>query len=852
VTGLFDKVPVRKQTAVKTSVKCLAKIRRLMQAYALARPAVRFRLHVLKAKSTTGDFIYVPKATSNVEDTVLKVIGKDCAIECDWTAIENDGFAIHAFLPKPTANGPKIANQGAFISIDSRPVSSSRGTIKQMVNALKERLRKAGPSLATVKDPFFCMNITCPPGSYDPNIEPAKDNVMFDDEVVVMSVVDKLLKSYYPEAVVEVEHEELPTLAWRFKQLEYEQVQMSDPTPVSVYEDSVKETNGDHASDPRSDQPRWRSSMYGIDEDDLEFLQEDIPSVLEEGKNTRAAEISNPWTIARMNAPVKSSTTFFNGQLMSPVKGHSEWSLQPSSPSFSIKPNQKPQAELLTPQSSPRMNASTSLLDRELEQSIQRLSQRTLEGRLGDKLDKKEKDQHHHIQSGVLLPEAVDPFPYRSDPQKAPSETVDSILPASKTPWRSYQKQASHLNKSFNASRQVQNETCFGEPIQGSQSWQLSRQQKYNKEGHVPRPIYARDKSLHKPNNWRRQTKDQASHFRGIVERDRPVSQPLFSRAMSVEHLYEDNDTLGNHNLEASMQAYATPSSPLNVLRPTSAGETCPSLVAGRPDEVRTAQGRFRHERLFRNACDIAAYFKAYQDCENGSPDQRVKRIQGLGPHISIAHEITNKPHTQRCRVTDRAQRTTSSQVLLKWTSPGYRIQNFVLPLETSIARIIRSSRKLDMKSNSIEWKHYPGDTYDTLAEPISANRVIQWVIKLDAILHQHCERLPNVNVRSLLHEGIQRSLDARKDEGAIDMVEIVEAPVPMPKANVIEWINGLAPSSSHNEPQALAKAQDEIPVLDMSQLVDIHTRKLSEEGPTPISTSRVEDETEDDMLMDT
>lgn len=90
-----------------------------MQTYALARPATRFRLHVLKAKNDKGDFISAPKASSNVEGAVFKVIGKDCALQCDWTALESEGVEFHAFLLKRIANDSKIANQGAVISVDS-------------------------------------------------------------------------------------------------------------------------------------------------------------------------------------------------------------------------------------------------------------------------------------------------------------------------------------------------------------------------------------------------------------------------------------------------------------------------------------------------------------------------------------------------------------------------------------------------------------------------------------------------------------------------------------------------------------------------------------------------------------
>jgi DNA mismatch repair ATPase MutL len=188
---------------------------------------------VLKAKNNNGDFVYAPKLDANIEDVFLKVIGKECALQCDWTALEADSFETHAFLPKPTtASGPKIANQGAFVSIDARPVSSSRGTSKQAITAFKDRLRKSNPSLAGVKDPFLCMNIICPPDSDDPTLNPAKDDVMFDNGDVVLGVVQKLFKSYYPEAVVEVEAVEQPMSVEQSYEPQSDETRAETPTTI--------------------------------------------------------------------------------------------------------------------------------------------------------------------------------------------------------------------------------------------------------------------------------------------------------------------------------------------------------------------------------------------------------------------------------------------------------------------------------------------------------------------------------------------------------------------------------------------------------------------------------------------
>ncbi|KAF1932100.1 uncharacterized protein M421DRAFT_98318 [Didymella exigua CBS 183.55] len=334
VTKLLETARVRKDLAIKGAPKCLAKIRRLMQAYALARPAIWFILHVLKAKNNKCDFVYAPKASANVEDAALKIIGKECALQCDWTALQLDGFELHAFMPKSTAAGSKIANHGAFISVDSRPVSSTRGTLKKIAAAVRDRLRKANLTLTN----------------------PAKDDVVFGDEKFVLSTVGRLLVSYYPENINSAEPTEDP-----------EDMAISKPDQKP----EVTEQSPQHSSQP----PGWRSSMYGIDEEDLEFLQEHVPDIVEEEEGRRDTAISNPLTIARMNAPIKPRKPVGNGQLLSPAKSQRETTTDPQSSVPAAMPQQSRLTEPLSPRTPSQVNIDSIRLDEELQQSIQHFTE---------------------------------------------------------------------------------------------------------------------------------------------------------------------------------------------------------------------------------------------------------------------------------------------------------------------------------------------------------------------------------------------------------------------------------------------------------------------------------------------
>lgn len=315
VTELFKALPVRKQTAVKGAAKTLARVKSMLQAYALARPNVRFALKVLKAKNDKGNWTYVPAKGQPKEDAAFKVVGKECAGQCEWQVMELHGFEVQAFLPRPDAVASKISNAGHFVSIDGRPVSTTRGTLKQIMTLFRERLRGCGKSLEGVKDPFLWLNLVCPPGSYDPNVEPAKDDVVFEDSDLVIEAVGALLSSYY---VPEPKEDE-----------PLSEVEATSPGAVQVYEDDELEQRP--AKRPRTANS-VKHNMYGGDDEAIVTLNDETQpyASIEDDENSQedinAISVSNPFVMAKMNASnkPKRTTSFRNGQLMTPLHERNE------------------------------------------------------------------------------------------------------------------------------------------------------------------------------------------------------------------------------------------------------------------------------------------------------------------------------------------------------------------------------------------------------------------------------------------------------------------------------------------------------------------------------------------------
>ncbi|KAI4661975.1 uncharacterized protein J4E78_004765 [Alternaria triticimaculans] len=888
VTKFFDFVPVRKETAIKISLKMLAKIRRLMQAYALARPTIRFRLRVLKAKNSNGDFVYAPKADANIEDAVLKVIGKDCALQCDWTALEANGFEVHAFLPRPGASGPKIAHQGAFVSIDARPVSNSRGTIKRIITTFKDRLRKSTPSLAGVKDPFLCMDIICPPDSYDPNIEPAKDDVMFDNSEVVVAVVDKLLKAYYPEAVQDIpdiQDAEMPTSAQQQYEPQFEELPSGIESSITIHEDEPANRNEQPATDPAQALPRWRSSMYGIDEDDLEFLQENPAPVVEEEdeKGLRAVEVSNPWTIARMNTTIKPKQAASNEQLLSPAKSQRGSDAHLPSPSPAATPRRPLSAAPLTPQTLSKTNMR-SPLDAELERSIQHMSHPSPEvGVLDDRTPERDtasQGRQNHL--GPPLQTGMSSHFARSDINSIKSGLTDYnhsgkgsqrlTSPVMSAP-RNRRTQPAYVNTSFAPPKQRSNGMGLGEYVLGTQALEPARRQKQAKKiGGAPFPSNASSspsrpvldpadrpvvKQVHSNDNTdirnffgRGRDKDMANPLVDGLFPAASVGPQSYSKRVRESSLVNDDVQMNTDSRRVANQFQAFAEDEDHSFGPQTSSRTSKPPETHRPDQ---------------SAKEIEAYFKTQEQQHSSSPSRPQKAPQRQEPRIAPPHETSKKPHRPRRRTTDALERTKSSKLPLERTPNGFQIQDLVLHLPVTIDTIVQRSRKLDIQRNIPKWGYASENAYDVFSEPVFEKKIMEWVITLDALLCQRYERIDGPDARCEMHEGIQRALDARREaDGVTQREEVLSQDVQRAAGERFEHdvsmdfggASGVVVQQPVVEEEKKVHADCEFD-FDMEEFVDLTggdgRQSMGTAGEADVSGIKGEfdDDIEDEMLMD-
>lgn len=264
VTGLFNFIPVREQVAIREAQKNLAKTKQLLHAYVLARPLIRVSFKVLGG-NLKQTWSYSPSPQTTVREAVVQVFGTGLMSQCVFKVVAtesdyqregnaHDGshLTIEAILPKPDADLSKLS-KGSFFSVDSRPVSTSRGTMKKLLSTFKRHFKKSlGVDVEDrrLSDTYICVNVKCSPGTYDPNVEPSKSQVLFSDESQLMELFEVLCSQIYPtqktvDAFVTIEKRPLTG-----------QSQTRTPPPSS---DGPQEFTG--LPETHRDEPSYRASV---------------------------------------------------------------------------------------------------------------------------------------------------------------------------------------------------------------------------------------------------------------------------------------------------------------------------------------------------------------------------------------------------------------------------------------------------------------------------------------------------------------------------------------------------------------------------------------------------------------
>ncbi len=182
ISDVFSHMPVRQKCSVKDSHKTIADVKQLLSAYALARPNLKMAFKVLN--STQPSWSYSPRKDATVREAVLQLFGVDTASQCQEENItaripgpvsqplveeDNDEITedryleIKAMLPRRDVATQSAKARGAFFSVDSRPVSGARGTMKKLLSIFRTHFARSATSSnrPPPRDPFIYLDIRC-------------------------------------------------------------------------------------------------------------------------------------------------------------------------------------------------------------------------------------------------------------------------------------------------------------------------------------------------------------------------------------------------------------------------------------------------------------------------------------------------------------------------------------------------------------------------------------------------------------------------------------------------------------------------------------------------------------------
>lgn len=213
----------------------------------------------------------------------------------------------------------------------------------------------ANRSIDSSVDPFLCLHLRCPAGSYDVNIEPAKDEVLFMDVRNVRNVLEDFLRSVYGDLPEKSEtsasrdhkvisrtspsqpfelllarrghhlNERPNNTPWldqgpsvmdsadgnERKEAMLQSLASAEDEPRGPCRTGDNETVVESSLDTGS---RPHRNMYDFDEDDLATVEpplspEQTSTAGVDDAEIRKSSVTNPWSIAKLNALIPSAAS---------------------------------------------------------------------------------------------------------------------------------------------------------------------------------------------------------------------------------------------------------------------------------------------------------------------------------------------------------------------------------------------------------------------------------------------------------------------------------------------------------------------------------------------------------------
>ena len=171
----------------------------------------------------------------------------------------------------------------------------------------------------TINDPFLCLQIQCSSASYDVNIEPAKDDVLFENPQKVLSLADDLFRDMYGESTGHIERRE-PSEKGKERMPNNDGFELlmarKSPIPPTTQRETTNNTQGSSFVMPSSHIRRPSSCSSGFTQAENGISQDERNR---EGQNLEGL---NPWSVTKLNAPFRTPMKAQTGPSTVPLITH--------------------------------------------------------------------------------------------------------------------------------------------------------------------------------------------------------------------------------------------------------------------------------------------------------------------------------------------------------------------------------------------------------------------------------------------------------------------------------------------------------------------------------------------------
>lgn len=276
--------------------------------------------------------------------------------------------------------------------MDQRPVSAERGLMKTLTKSYKQYLRHSirnEAASSVITKPFLLVRISCPPDTYDVNVEPAKDEVLFYDPEILTSLFDKLMQDVYGTMKADILHESNLKVAKTSSPPKTFDLLLarkpSQPNLVATKAGSqttVNSSRGDEHSEPNSPSniinpiarhPRDDDKMVHIDQEDGEETVDTADD----------ADVRNPWSLAKLNVRLPPNQ-LWTRDAVTPSSTHPVHDNQSSGSPERLLPNSSEEHELYQNPGPPLRRRAPRMIESDDESTMSSASIDT--GRPGNSL----------------------------------------------------------------------------------------------------------------------------------------------------------------------------------------------------------------------------------------------------------------------------------------------------------------------------------------------------------------------------------------------------------------------------------------------------------------------------------